>query len=191
MYRIFLVEDDRALAYVAVLSLDGTVKYAEKAPGTDTYTVSFDASDAIANAFGYVAAFVGDYAGNEAAVAVKVNNNTHVEKTVYVLTDSLTAGNDYVIAEVNAAGTAHVLGYTAGSYSNTVSATAVTVKAGDSGTGNKPYMESADVPSTAVWTAAVARGRKNCNTSWLPMVFLTSRASMPIFSMIWNRSRSS
>ena len=32
--------------------------------------------------------------------------------------------------------------------------------------------------------AAVAGGRKNCNTSWLPMVFLTSRAAMPAFSLI-------
>ena len=147
-------KDNLNLAYVAVLSLDGTVKYAEAAPGTDTYTVSFDASDAIANAAGYVAAFAGDYAGNETAVAIKVNDNSHVEKTVYVLADSLTAGNDYLISEVNTAGTGHILSYTAGSYSNTVTATAVTVKAGDSSTGNKPYIETADVPSTGVWTSS-------------------------------------
>ena len=146
--------DNLNLAYVAVLSLDGSVKYAEAAPGAASYTISFNASEAIANAQGYVAVFAGDYAGNEAAVAVKVNNNTHVEKTVYVLTDSLTADNDYVIAEANAAGTAHVLGYTAGSYSNTVTAAAVTVKAGSSDTGGKPYIETADVPATAVWTAS-------------------------------------
>ncbi|MBR6119945.1 MAG: S8 family serine peptidase, partial [Oscillospiraceae bacterium] len=146
--------DNLNLAYVAVLSLDGSVKYAEKAPGASEYTISFDASEAIANANGYVAVFAGDYAGNEAAVAVKVNDNTHVEKTVYVLTDSLTAGNDYVIAEVNAAGTAHVLGYTAGTWSNTVTAVSVTVKPASADSGNKPYIETADVPATAVWTAS-------------------------------------
>ncbi|MBQ2310043.1 MAG: S8 family serine peptidase, partial [Erysipelotrichales bacterium] len=58
-----LASDNRNLAYVAVMSLDGTVKYAEAAPGTDSYTISLDASDAIANARGYVAVFAGDYAG--------------------------------------------------------------------------------------------------------------------------------
>ncbi|MBQ9592277.1 MAG: S8 family serine peptidase, partial [Lachnospiraceae bacterium] len=66
--------DERNLAYVAVMSLDGTVKYAEAVPGTNTYSFSFDASDAVANADGYVAVFAGDYAGNEDAKAVKVNN---------------------------------------------------------------------------------------------------------------------
>ena len=115
---------------MAVLSLDGTVKYAEKAPGTDTYTISFDASDAIANARGYVAVFVGDYAGNETAKAIKVNDNAYEDKIVYVLTDTMTAGNDYLIADVNAAGSGHLLSYTVGSTSNTVTAAVVNVKAG-------------------------------------------------------------
>ncbi|MBQ1341263.1 MAG: S8 family serine peptidase, partial [Erysipelotrichaceae bacterium] len=69
------VEDDRNLAYVAVLSLDGSVKYYEKAPGTKNFTVNTDIAAAISRANGYVVAFAGDYAGNEAAVAIKVNNN--------------------------------------------------------------------------------------------------------------------
>ena len=68
--------DNENLAYVAVLSLDGKTTYAEAAPGKGEYSVTFDASSAIANAPGYVAVFAGDYAGNEVAEAVKVNNNT-------------------------------------------------------------------------------------------------------------------
>ncbi|MBQ6661365.1 MAG: S8 family serine peptidase [Lachnospiraceae bacterium] len=69
-------DDDRNLAYVAVLSLDGEVKYAETAPGAEAFAGSFDISSAVSEADGYVAVFVGDYAGNEAAVAVKVNDGT-------------------------------------------------------------------------------------------------------------------
>ena len=153
--------DDRALAYVAVLSLDGSLMYTEAAPGTNEYTVSFDASDAIANAQGYVAAFAGDYAGNEAAVAIKVNDNTYVEKEVYVLTDTLEAGHDYLIVNTNAAGSGYTLGYTAGSWSNTVTAMPVTIKSGDSGTNNKVFIESADAASTSVWTASSGIYLKN------------------------------
>ena len=69
-------QDDKSIAYIAVMTLDGATVYAKAAPGSREYTVSFDASAAIADADGYVAAFVGDYAGNETAVAVKVNDNT-------------------------------------------------------------------------------------------------------------------
>ena len=145
--------DNEALAYVAVLSLDGTVRYAEKAPGTDTYTVSFDASDAIENAPGYVAVFVGDYAGNEAARALKVNENAYQTREVYVLTDTVTAGGEYLILNTASAGTGYALSYrlnTAGTTA-TVQASATPVQAGTDLTGNKPYVESA--AATAVWTA--------------------------------------
>ena len=146
--------DNLNLAYVAVLSLDGETVYAEQAPGAPTASITLDATAAINNARGYVAVFAGDYAGNEAAVAVKVNDNCYEDKTIYVLTDELVEGNDYLICEVNVAGTGHILGYTAGSWSNTVTANAVTVKLGDSSTGNKPYIEPTDVADTAVWTAS-------------------------------------
>ena len=147
--------DDRNLAYVAILSLDGSVSYAEAAPGTDSYTVSFNASDAIANANGYVAAFVGDYAGNEAAVAIKVNNNTQVSKTVYVLTNTVTAGDDYLIMSRNSAGTGYGLYYTLNSSQSTATAGAFSaeIKAGNADTGNQPYIESSDAASTGIWTA--------------------------------------
>ena len=147
--------DDRALAYVAVMSLDGEVVYSEAAPGESDYTVTLDASDAIANAFGYVAVFAGDYAGNEAAVAVKVNDNTHVEKTFYVLTNSVTAGEDYVIVNANTPGDGYALNYMLNSSGSTatISTNALTIKNGNSDTNNNPYIETMDVSSTAVWTA--------------------------------------
>ena len=150
--------DNENLAYVAVLSLDGTVKYAEAIPGRGEYSISFDAADAIANARGYVAVFVGDYAGNEVARAVKVNDNTYEEKTVYVLSGTLTAGNDYLIVSRNTVGSGYALGYTTTSSwtgtTNTVTAYDVTVKAGNSDTGNKPYIESSDAADSTIWTAA-------------------------------------
>ncbi|MBO4684509.1 MAG: S8 family serine peptidase, partial [Desulfovibrio sp.] len=96
--------DNQNLAYVAVLSLDGETVYAEQTPGAPSAVITLDATAAINNAKGYVAVFAGDYAGNESAVAVKVNDNTYEEKTVYVLSDSLTAGKDYMIVSRNSAG---------------------------------------------------------------------------------------
>ena len=68
--------DNANLAYLAVRAIDGSALYAEATPGKAEYTLSFDASSAIANARGYVAVFAGDYAGNETAKAVQVNSNT-------------------------------------------------------------------------------------------------------------------
>ena len=147
--------DDQNLAYVGILSLDGSVIYKQVAPGTPTAEVSIDATDAIANAQGYVAVFIADYAGNEAAYAVKVNNNTHVEKTVYVLTSTVTAGDDYLIMNRNSAGAGYALYYTLNSSQTTATsgAVATAVQAGTADTNGQPYVESADVAATSVWTA--------------------------------------
>ncbi len=149
--------DNAALAYVAVLSLDGSIVYNEAAPGRNSYSVTFDASDAIANANGYVAVFAGDYAGNEVARAIKVNENAYEEKTVYVLTDSLTANHDYLIVNRNTAGNGYALSYTTSSSwptTNTVATSEVTVKSGNTGTGGKPYIESSDAAASAIWTSS-------------------------------------
>ena len=151
--------DNQNLAYVAVLSLDGETVYAEDVPAMPTCELSFDASEAIANAFGYVAVFVGDYAGNEAAVAVKVNDNTHVERTVFIQTDTLEAGQDYVIANTMQTGSGMILGHTG----TTVGTNAVTVKASDNATGGRVFIDSKDVASTSVWTAGSGIRLKNGN----------------------------
>lgn len=160
-------DDDRALAYVAVLSLDGTVKYAEAAPGTDSCSLSFDISDAIADAQGYVAVFAGDYAGNETAAAVKVNDNTRVQKDVYVLTDTLEAGREYLIADSAAAGTGHALAYTAptrvSQASAAVSVYTPEIKPGIDATGNRPYIELKDAAAAGIWTASDGITLSNVN----------------------------
>jgi len=147
--------DNLNLAYVAVLSLDGETVYAQQAPGAPSATITLDASDAIANASGYVAVFAGDYAGNETAVAVKVNDNTHVEKTVYVQTSTVTAGDEYLIVSTMTPGIGYSLLYTlnASGTTATAGAGAVTVNAGTADTSGKPFIESSDAAATAVWTA--------------------------------------
>ena len=76
---------------------------------------------------GYVAVFAGDYAGNEAAVAVKVNDNNHVERTIYIQTNTLTPGEEYVIANTMTTGSAYVLGHR----TTTTLTNEVTVKPGE------------------------------------------------------------
>ena len=153
--------DNLNLAYVAVLSLDGLTVYAEAAPGQKQYSVSLDISNAIADASGYIAVFAGDYAGNEVAKAVKVNDNAHQEKTAYVLTSTLTAGEDYLIVSSNQAGTGYSLYYTLNTSQTTATtaAKAVDIKAGTSLTGNKPYIEISSAAETGIWT--VGNGSTN------------------------------
>lgn len=69
------VTDNANLAYVAVMSLDGTTVYADAVPGAASYSATVDIADALDNADGYVAVFAGDYAGNEKAYAYRVNDN--------------------------------------------------------------------------------------------------------------------
>ena len=135
---------------MAVLSLDGETKYAEQAPGQSTCTISLDASDAIANAQGYVAVFAADYAGNEVARAVRVNNNAYADKVVYVLSDGPAAGNEYVVANINAAGSGYIVGHSG----TTVNSQLVTVRPATADI-DAPYIDSADVNATSVWTASV------------------------------------
>ena len=159
--------DNLNLAYVAVLSLDGETVYAEQAPGAPSATITLDASEAIANASGYVAVFAGDYAGNETAVAVKVNDNTHVEKTVYVLTNTLTAGEDYLVVDRNTAGAGHGLAYTPPTNTNATTANVLVytpnVQAGSAETNGQPYIEAADAAQTGIWTAASGITLTNVN----------------------------
>jgi len=141
----FTASDNENIAYVAVMSLDGSVTYAEAVPGTSSYS----ATVSTAGMDGYVAVFAGDYAGNENAASVQVNDNVADEQTVYVLTSTLTAGNEYLIVSSNTAGSGYALGHS----STTVAADSVTVNAA-SGTITAPYISDSEVDSTSVWTAA-------------------------------------
>lgn len=140
--------DNYNLAYIGVLSLDGSVVYKEVAPSTNEYTFSFNATDAIENAPGYVAVFAGDYAGNEVAKAIKVNDNTSTEKTVYLLTDTLTVGEEYLIVNSNRSGSAYALSYD----NKKVSTKEVSIKTGINETDNAVYVDLADVTDASVLT---------------------------------------
>ncbi|MBQ3383948.1 MAG: S8 family serine peptidase [Erysipelotrichaceae bacterium] len=67
-------EDNFNLAYVAIISVDGEEYFYEAAPGEDKFTVEIPAEDIVTDAKGYVAVFAADYAANETAVALKVND---------------------------------------------------------------------------------------------------------------------
>ena len=142
--------DNLNLAYVAVLSLDGETKYIEQTPGTPTAEIILDASDAHENAQGYVAVFVGDYAGNEKAVFVQVNDNITETKTIYEFTQTLTVGKKYVICSRRDTGIGYVLDYTSG-LTNTVTATETPVHSEIPGMINKRYINASDVSENAVW----------------------------------------
>ncbi len=176
--------DNQALAYVAVMSLDGTVIYAEATPGTGSYTIELDASDAVANAKDYVAVFAGDYAGNETAMAVKVNDDCFEEKTIYVLTDTLTAGEDYLIVNRNSTGTGYALSYVTPTSTNATTATAatnsLTVLAGNADTNGVVYIDSKDVSTNAVWTAGNGVTLSNVNGSKTWYVGRSNRNALTI-----------
>lgn len=66
--------DNMNIAYVALMDVNGNMVFAEEVPAGPEFDGTLDASLAAEYAEGYVAVFVGDYAGNEAAVALKVND---------------------------------------------------------------------------------------------------------------------
>ncbi|MBO5624292.1 MAG: hypothetical protein J5953_00700, partial [Prevotella sp.] len=70
--------------------------------------------------------------------------------TVYVLTDHLENGGQYLIVNTNSAGAAYAMGYNG----TTVSTDNVTISSGTEKTGNKLFIDSEDVAATSVWTAS-------------------------------------
>ncbi len=67
---------------------------------------------------------------------------------IYVLTTTLTAGNEYLIVSGNSAGSAYAMGHS----NTTVASDAVTIKS-DASIADAVYIESDDVDATSVWTA--------------------------------------
>ena len=78
------VTDNQNIAYVAILTVDGEVVFDEIAPQGPEASVELDATDAVEEAQGYVAIFAGDYAGNESAVAYRVNDEEAEDPTIPV-----------------------------------------------------------------------------------------------------------
>ena len=70
---------------------------------------------------------------------------------INVLTNTLTAGNEYLIVSGNSAGSAYAMGHNA----TTVATDAVTIKS-DASVADAVYIESDDVDATSVWTAGAS-----------------------------------
>jgi len=146
------VRDNRYVACVKLMNTSGNTTYEtavpeQSAPG-QTASYTFDLTGkSVGNT---VTIFVGDYAGNETAAVTTLDGGAAVmERTAYVLTGTLTAGNDYLIVSRNTTGSGYALGHSGTS----VAADAVTVKAADD-TFTAPYIDSADVDATSVWTVS-------------------------------------
>ena len=75
----FSAKDNLNIAYVSIMTIDGETEFWTYVPADDEYEETVDISDAVAEVDGYVALFVADYAGNETAVAVQVNDNVTVD----------------------------------------------------------------------------------------------------------------
>ena len=75
----FSATDNLNIAYVSIMTIDGETEFWTYVPADDEYEETVDISDAVAEVEGYVALFVADYAGNETAVAVQVNDNVTVD----------------------------------------------------------------------------------------------------------------
>ena len=101
------VSDNNRIAYVGLLSVDGSVGYVEVYPGEKEATIEIDASNAIANAKTYVAILVGDYAKNESAVAAKVNDVDYELKYIFVPAEEFKDGEIYQIVDTDQPGEAH------------------------------------------------------------------------------------
>ena len=166
-------KDDRYIAYLALLNTNGKKVFAQQVPEQSapgeavTWTIDVSNMD-VGNA---VTVFVGDYACNENAVMKVIGEGPIlVEKDVYVLTDTLEAGKEYLISNRNTAGSGAVLSHSGTS----VSGDAVTVTAD----GDRMIIAEDDVDATSVWTVSAGfkfensgyylrqnRGNININTN--------------------------
>ncbi|MBQ7147021.1 MAG: Ig-like domain-containing protein [Lachnospiraceae bacterium] len=68
------ITDNQNIAYVALMSLDGVTKYLEVAPGSASFEEDVDISGFADDVKGFVAIFIADYAGNEVAKAIQIND---------------------------------------------------------------------------------------------------------------------
>ncbi|MBR0507249.1 MAG: S8 family serine peptidase [Clostridia bacterium] len=130
------VSDNNRIAYVGLLSVDGSVGYVEIYPGEKEATIEIDASNAIENAKTYVAILVGDYAMNESAVAAKVNDIDYEIKYIFVPAEEFKDGEIYQIVDTDQPGAAYCQNI---SSRYMLSAKSITIKEGDELSGNRPY----------------------------------------------------
>ncbi len=159
-------QDNEYIAYIAVYDLGGNIEYlkaelpAQSAAGEEvTYTFDASALDDPA-----VAVVVADYACNETAKLAKLSDEDITMKVpIYVLTDKLVAGEEYIIASSKTAGPAYALGASTPEYFVDSVPTAITVDE-EFGT----YINGEDADSSTVWmTAEGIRFQNNDLGTWL------------------------
>ena len=144
------VSDNRYVAYVALMDLNGEDVYAgtlpkQTEPGQDC-TVEFDMTTIKSkNAF---ALFVGDYAANETYKVVKVKDgDPTATRYAYVLTDKLEAGRDYIIVNSNTAGSAKALKSEGIQYYTDIETVSIVEK------GTRKYIPLTEASNEILWTA--------------------------------------
>lgn len=105
------VSDNRYVAYVALMNMDGSKIYdglvPEQTELNQDCTVEFDLSN-ITDEKALVL-FVGDYAANEIYRLVKLAETGSYKMSAYFLTDKLEAGHEYIIANINEAGEGYAM----------------------------------------------------------------------------------
>ena len=148
------VSDNQNIAYLALLDVEGNTVYDGVVPAGPEYEYSFDISEYKDEIKGYIAVFAGDYAANETAKAVKVNDRPAIEEKYYFLTDTLVDGGRYVIANTyETTGNGFVL--SADPEDKWTYAEEVSIW--NYGTTQEPdsYMDGSQVKEGSVWTLTV------------------------------------
>ena len=143
-------QDDKYIAFIGIMDVSGNTLFAGEVPEQsepgEEVEITFDVSDLeLPNG---VAIFVGDYAANETAYLIVFDPDQPVvsTKTVWLLTDKLEAGKEYIITSSKDAGTTNAL-LDQGEMTYTGAAQLPIVS--DS---NGIYIESADASDAVIWT---------------------------------------
>ncbi len=87
-----------------------------------------------------------------ATCTVTVSESGSADSTVYVLTDKMTAGKNYLIVGSGSVGSSKALTHNSG----TIGVDDVTINTGTDETDNAVYINSSDVDATSVWTATTS-----------------------------------
>jgi len=152
-----VVQDNLYVACLAVTDVSGKTFYLSLVPDqsaeNEEITYTFNLSDIVdengepLDLGNGVAVFAGDYAGNSEAVFVRLGRGpVYSTEDVYVLTDTIVGGEEYLIVNTKEAGTGSAL--TAVSNYDSTTVDPVTIKLMEDGT---PYIQT--VNTASLWTA--------------------------------------
>ena len=144
--------DNQNIALLGIMDAGGTEFVDGVIPEKDTDTYEFEVTEEMLKE-NAVVIFTGDYAGNESAVFVKLGDGPIYKKVIteiYRLTDTLEAGNDYVISSAES-GRAAVLKSNGLSVQSYVWTSSDEVEVHDHEDGN--YILADDLSDADIWSA--------------------------------------